>query len=180
MKVTHYPLSRFARITLLCGLIVNIIALLIFAHYYQMLPSTIPNHLNLNHNALGPKTSLLVIPAIFWTVFVLFLVIIHFRYTLLEKYPYLINLPSFVYRLGMEKNPKLEGEVINKVFTVYSLTMLYVPIVNLILTLSLLPNAGHGLYARTILPFIFITVAIFVIAVFALYRNIYRSFAKRN
>ncbi len=103
MKVKHYPLSKAARMIVLSSLIINIFMILLIAYFYHGAPNS------------GLKATLLILPAIFITIFVIFLLILRFRYTLLEKYPYLINLPSFVYRLGMEKDPVMQGKIISRI-----------------------------------------------------------------
>ncbi len=162
LKVKHYPLSGLARIALLIALILNISVWLAFAYYYQMLVT-------------GGTTALLVIPSIFTLVLIVLLLVLRFRYTLLEKYPYLINMPSFVYRLGMAKNPDTEGKVIGKVFTIHALSALYISALEAVIAYSGLMKSS-----RILFPSIVAVIAVFVITIFALYRSIYISFAKKR
>ncbi len=158
MKVTHYPLSSGARAIIVVAFIINIIATLSFAYAYD-----------------GSKPSLLIIPGIFLTIFAILLVVLRFRYTLLERYPYLVNLPAFAYRLGIQKNPKTAGMVINRVFTVHALASLYLSVLYLILSTSILQQNGQP----TLLE-ILVLVIVFVVTVFVQYRRIYRSFAVKK
>ncbi|MDE1857281.1 MAG: hypothetical protein KGH98_04365 [Candidatus Micrarchaeota archaeon] len=119
----------------------------------------------------GSISSLLILPAIFWAAFVLLLLVLAFRYTLLENYPYLINLPSFLYKLSAMGDPAKEGAVVNRVFTVFSLSVLYAALLNLLIT------TGAVLQSSVVLIAIPILVTAFVIATFGLYWNIYRGFA---
>ncbi len=161
MKVKRYPLSNVARALVVVALILQLLAWAFVVYYY-------PTY---------AKPSLLIVPAIFSAVYVLFLLLLRYRYALLENYPYLVNLPAFAYRLGIEKNPELKGKIINKVFTVHAFATVYISVLDVALTSTVLPFTGQGTYTAFILPAILVIVAVFVITIFAVYRNIYRSFA---
>ena len=92
MKVTHYTLSNGAKSILAAALIVNIIATFVFVY----------------SNAYRGNPSLLVIPCIFLAIFALILIVLRFRYVLLERYPYFVTLPAFAYRLGIQNNGSVE------------------------------------------------------------------------
>jgi hypothetical protein len=156
MKVSHFPLSDGAKLILIIALIVNAIATIIFFSY----------------GAHAGRPDLMIIPGIFLSIFVLFLLILYFRYALLERYPYLVNLPAFAYRLGIQKNPKTAGLVINRVFTVHALASLFTATLFLIFSIAIMQQNGHPTSLE-----ILVLVAAFVLAVFAQYRRIYRSFA---
>ncbi len=165
MKIKRYPLSNLARAALLIGLILNIFVWLTIAYYY-------PTSITQNSKAF------FIIPTVFTLIFVLFLLILRFRYALLERYPYLINMPSFVYRLGMAKDPETEGKIINKVFIIHSLAALYISVLEIVITYSVLPINGVE-HTQLLLPSLLIVIVVFVVSVFGLYRNIYISFAKK-
>ncbi len=158
MKVTRYPLSNGARSILVLALIVNIIATFFFV----------------NSSIYNNNSSLLIVPIIFLAIFVVFLVILRFRYTLLERYPYLVNLPAFAYRLGIQKNPKVAGTVINRVFTVHAFASLFTSLLYLIFSTTIFNQNGHPALKE-----ILSLIAAFIIVVFLQYRRIYRSFAAR-
>jgi hypothetical protein len=48
----------------------------------------------------------LIVPFIFTCVLAVLLLLIRYRYTMFEKYPYFMNLPSIFYRIGDQKNGK--------------------------------------------------------------------------
>lgn len=174
-KVRRYPLSGEAKFTLLIASIINLIVLVLVAYYYPALPNVVATHYGISGspNSYGYKSTLLIVPGIFLAVFFFFLLILHFRYVLLEKHPYLLNLPSFVYLLG-EKSPALQGEIMNRVFAVYSLSAFFISLLNLIITTAILEQR-----TRFLLPALLIVIAVFIATVLALYRSIYRSFADR-
>ena len=158
MKVTRYPLSSGAKSILFIALIINIIA----------------TYAIINSNAYGVNTNLFIVPYIFLAIFALFLLVLCFRYSLLEKYPYLVNLPAFAYRLGIQKNSKVAGKVINRVFTVHALASLFVSLLYLIFASAIVSQSGHPAPVE-----IFALVLVFILAVFIQYRRIYMSFASR-
>ncbi|MDE1856264.1 MAG: hypothetical protein KGH49_03460 [Candidatus Micrarchaeota archaeon] len=164
MKVTHYPLSSGARAILVAALIINVIATGLFVSYSQ------------SATAAGTfSDSLWILPAVFIGVFVLILLLLRFRYVLLERYPYLVNLPAFAYRLGIQTDPKRAGIVINRVFTVHTFASLYTSALYLVLSTSII-----GQNSQFILHSILILVAIFILTVFIQYRRIYHSFANKK
>ncbi len=152
MKVKRYPLSRTAKSLILVAFTINVIASVVAVYNYV------------------PRLS--IAPAIFWSVFFLLLLMLRFRYALLEKYPYLLSLPSFVYRLGMEKSPALQGAIISRVFTVFSLSLLFISLLNLAVAITAVQ--------KSFWIFIPVIVFVFVVTVFALYRSIYSSFASKR
>ena len=162
LKVKHYPLAGIARAALLIAILLNITVWAVVAYHYPTLPAQ-------------SSEAFFIIPSIFTLILVLFLFILRFRYTLLEKYPYLISMPSFVYRLGMAKNPETEGRIFARVFTIHSLSALYISVLEVAIIYSVLQiNGAQHLLTESML----IIIAIFVVTVFALYRSIYVSFAK--
>ncbi len=158
MKVTHYPLSNGARSILVLALVVNIVATFFF----------------INSSVYGNNPSLFIVPFIFLAIFVVFLLILRFRYALLERYPYLVNLPAFAYRLGIQKNPKVAGMVINRVFTVHAFASLFTSLLYLIFSTAIFNQNGHPALKE-----IFALIFVFILVVFFQYRRIYRSFATR-
>ncbi len=182
MIVKHYPLSVWAKRMIGIALIANLLSILVVLYYYPNLPGTVATHYNISGaaNAYGSKLNLMVVPGIFIAMYILFLLIIRYRYTLLEKYPYLINLPSFVYRLGMEKNPTVQGQIINRVFTVYSVSVLFISLLNIVITTYIFMQADTGQPGVFLLPGIIVIIVLFVATVLLFYRSIYRSFAEKE
>lgn len=164
MKVTHYSLSSWAKSILIAALVLNLIATWFFFYYYQPAAAS---------GTVG--SSLLILPAIFLGIYVLIVLLMRFRYVLLERYPYLVNLPAFAYRLGIQTNPKRAGMVINRVFTVHALASLYTAVLYLLLSTAIIEQSG-----TFVLRAVLILVAIFIVTVFVQYRRIYRSFADKE
>ena len=81
-KLQRYGLEKGAKVLIAAGLLLILISWILAAHY-----------LTVNQIAKD-KLALLLIPLIFTAVAAILLLVIKYRYTLFEKYPYLMNLPS--------------------------------------------------------------------------------------
>ena len=79
----RYPLENIARILIAVGLLFVLLAWAIGAYFSGITGRWLPS---------------LIVPSIFTCVLAIMLAIIRYRYTLFEKYPYLMNLPSIFYR----------------------------------------------------------------------------------
>ncbi len=176
-KIKRYPLSNTARAIILFAVLINVATWLAIAYYYPALPNTIPTHFNVSGapTSYGNKSILLVVPAVLSAIIVVILLVLRYRYALLERYPYFINLPAFAYRLGLEKNSAVHGAIINRVFTVHTLSALYISILCAVITYVMFSLNGHAL--SLLLSTILIVVVVFVATVFLVYRSIYKSFA---
>jgi hypothetical protein len=123
------------------------------------------------------RTTILIVPFVFTCVSVLLLLIIRYRYTLFERYPYLMNLPSLFYHLGEQKNANKQSIAFSMIFTVHALALAVVGFLSFLLTISI----GSGMNDSAASPFLYIylaTIAVLVLSVLLLYRRIYIRFAK--
>jgi|Deesub1362A_J573_1020465.scaffolds.fasta_scaffold00076_127 uncharacterized membrane protein len=95
--ITPEPISTKGR--MMIGLLfLGFIALWILGVYaYFTLPERIPTHFGFSGEptSYGRREVFLLLPAAFSPAPIIFLIIIRYRFTLLNKYPYLINLPAF-------------------------------------------------------------------------------------
>ncbi len=120
------------------------------------------------------KNTLFIVPLVFTAVSAILLLVIRYRYTLLEKYPYLMNLPSFFHRI---KGKDDQSIAFSMIFTVHALVQAFVGLLSLLLTIAI----GNSIKASTASPFIYVYIAmalILVVAVLLLYRRIYNKFVK--
>ncbi|MCW6159600.1 MAG: DUF1648 domain-containing protein [Candidatus Micrarchaeales archaeon] len=177
LKIKRYPLSSTARAIILLAALINVVTWLAIVYYYPALPNTIPTHFNASGTptSYGDKIVLLIVPAVLSAIIIIILLVLRYRYTLLERYPYLLNLPAFTYRHGLEKNSATHGIVINRVFTVHTLSALYISILCAVIVYALFSLSSHVL--SLLLPAILIVVVVLVATVLLVYRSIYRSFA---
>ena len=77
--------------------------------YYPLMPSTVPTHWSLSGKVTSygsSFTSALLFSALMPLGNVIILVVYWLRWRLVEKYPYLINLPAVALLIGSERVPK--------------------------------------------------------------------------
>ena len=124
------------------------------------------------------KVTLFIVPFVFTCVSALLLLIIRYRYTLFERYPYLMNLPSLFYRIGGQKDTGRQSSVFRMIFTVHALVVAVIGFLGLILTISIGTSIDRGAAAYPFLYVYLATVAVLIVSVLLLYRRIYIRFAK--
>ena len=164
-KLQRYGLEKGAKILISIGLLLILISWILAVHY-----------LSVNQIAKD-RLALLLIPLIFTAVAAILLLVIRYRYTLFEKYPYLMNLPSIFYRIGESKDTKKKSIAFNMIFTVHSLVLTFIGVLSILLTLSI------GSNAKTSSPFFysyFIVIAVLIVSVFLIYSRIYIKFRSKS
>jgi len=88
-------------------LILGVLAMWGLAFYaHGKLPKEIPGHFGFNGEPTryDSKTTFFILPAAFSIAPIILLVLARFRFTLFNKYPYLLNLPAFY--VNISKIPK--------------------------------------------------------------------------
>ena len=83
-----YKLENAAKILIVIGLLLILSSWILGVYYF----------------GISGKITQFIAPLIFTCVSIVLLLIIKYRYTLFERYPYLMNLPSLFYRLGEHKD----------------------------------------------------------------------------
>ncbi len=154
----RYELEKGAKILIAIGLLLILISWILAIDYISV------------NQVAKDRFALLLIPLIFTAVAAILLLVIKYRYTLFEKYPYLMNLPSIFYRIGRGKDTKNQSIAFNMIFTVHSLVLTFLGLLSILLTLSI------GSNAKTSSPFFysyFVVIAVLIISVFLIYRRIY-------
>lgn len=102
------PFSPKGKI-LIWAITFEFLALWIISLYaYTTLPEEIVTHFGASGKptSYGDKSTFLILPFAFSIAPAIFLIITGFRFTLINKYPYLINLPAFyinIYKLPQDK-----------------------------------------------------------------------------
>jgi len=158
----RYGLEGVAKGLIAVGLLLNLFAWFVAAYYFGI---------------AGSRIALLITPFIFACVSALALLIIRYRYTLFEKYPYLMNLPSLFYHLGGRKDTTKQSIAFSMIFTVHALVVAFVGLLSLLLTVAI----GSSIQNNTPSPFLYIylvVIAILIVSIFLQYRRIYLRFAK--
>jgi uncharacterized membrane protein len=79
------------------NLVIMILTWVYVSFYYPSLPDTVPTHFDLSGrvSGYGHKSTLLLPPIILTVVVVLILLTVKYRFTLVNRYPYLVSLPAF-------------------------------------------------------------------------------------
>jgi uncharacterized membrane protein len=69
---------------------------------YSALPDRIPTHFDISGkpDAFGNRVTFLLLPIAFSLAPLIILLIIRFRFTLVNRFPYLVNLPAFFTQIG--------------------------------------------------------------------------------
>ncbi|MEM0107183.1 MAG: hypothetical protein QXD11_03160 [Candidatus Micrarchaeaceae archaeon] len=160
MVLKRYSLEGIAKILIALGLLLLAISWILGVYYFD---------------STG-KSATLIVPTIFTLVIVLLLLVIKYRYTLFEKYPYLMNLPSLFYKIGKQKDSNAQGIAFNMIFTIHALIIAFIGLLSMVLAISV----GLSIYSKTASPFVYIylaIVAILVAVVLLQYRRIYIKFS---
>ena len=120
----------------------------------------------------------LLAPFIFTCVLAGTLFVIKYRYTLFEKYPYLVNLPSLFYRIKAKKGSNNQSVAFSMIYTVHALVVAFLGLLSLVLTISIGSSINSGGTAWTFLHIYLVIIAVLIISVFLQYRRIYIRFMK--
>jgi hypothetical protein len=160
-RLKRYGLERVAKVLIVIGLLFVLFAWIAGAYYFGI---------------VGMANTLLIVPFVFTCTLVVLLLIIKYRYTLFEKYPYLMNLPSLFYRIQEKKGSDNQSVAFSMIFTVHALVIAFLGLLSLILTVTIgvsIKGAGsHLLY-----PY-FAIIGILIVSVLLQYRRIYMKFVK--
>jgi hypothetical protein len=163
MKLKRYGLEGGAKILIVIGLLFNLLAWIAAAYYFGL---------------SSGKIALFIVPLIFTCISAVLLVVIRYRYTLFEKYPYLMNLPSIFYRIGQGKDGvSKQSMAFSMIFTVHTLVLAALGFMGILLTVSI----GYSEQSNAVSPFLYsylVVVVVLILAVFLQYRRIYIKFSK--
>ena len=93
------PIPLSTRGSALMGVFLFLLVLIwvISLYAYYTLPERVPTHFGFSGrpDSFGSKSTFLYLPAAFSLAPLIFLLVIRYRFTLINKYPYLANLPAF-------------------------------------------------------------------------------------
>ncbi|MDE1857360.1 MAG: hypothetical protein KGH98_04780 [Candidatus Micrarchaeota archaeon] len=157
----RYGLEGVAKVLIAIGLLLTFFSWIAGVYYF----------------GIAGKAALFIAPLVFTFVSALALLIIRYRYTLFERYPYLMNLPSLFYRIGEKKGSNNQSIAFSMIFTVHALVIAFLGILSLVLTISI----GSSIKSSAASPFLYaylVIIAILVVSVLLQYRRIYIRFAK--
>ena len=158
----RYGLEGIAKILIAIGLLLVLFSWIAGVYYYGIVG----------------KITMFIVPFIFTCILAVTLLAIRYRYTLFEKYPYLMNLPSIFYRIREKRGSNNQSIAFSMIFTVHAFVIAFLGLLSLVLTISIgsgIKNSGTAwifLYAYLAI------IAILIVSVFLQYRRIYIKFVK--
>ncbi len=135
-KLKRYGLESAAKVLIVIGLLLVLFSWFAGFYYFQS----------------AGKTTLFIAPLVFTCVLVMLLLIIKYRYTLFEKYPYLMNLPSLFYRIGDQEGANNQSIAFSMIFTVHAFVTAFIGFLSLLLTISI----GSSVKGSAASPFLYI------------------------
>ena len=157
----RYGLEGAAKALIAIGLLLVILSWIAGAYYF--------GHVG--------KIALFIVPFAFTCVLAGLLLVIRYRYTLFERYPYLMNLPSLFYHIGERKGANDQSVAFSMIFTVHALVIAFMGLLSLVLAISI----GLSIHSSAASPFLYsylIIIAILFVSVLLQYRRIYIRFAR--
>ena len=141
--ITPIPFESLGR--RLVGLLLVFLALIWFSglYAYSTLPENIPTHFGMSGkpDSFGSRFVFLVLPVAFSIAPILILLVVRFRFTLINSYPYLVSLPAFFTNLANLSDDR-RGYWVNRYFELVAAIGVFVSILLLALLL--------GIYAGTV------------------------------
>ena len=143
MTVAPAPFGLLGRAFVAMIVVLLVLIWLIGAYAYTTLPDRIPTHFGLSGkpDAFGNRLTFLLLPIAFSLAPVIILLIVKLRFTLINKFPYLVNLPAFFSQLGQLPDER-RSYWLNKYFE-------FVAAVGVAITVFLLALV-LGIYAGTL------------------------------
>ncbi len=161
IALKRYGLESAAKILIVIGLLLVLSSWFVGIYYFGFVS----------------KMALFIAPLIFTCILAVLILIIQYRYTLFEKYPYLMNLPSLFYRIDKQKSKSNQSIAFSMIFTVHALVVAFLGLLSLVLTISI----GSSIQTGSSSPFIYIYIAVIAILLASIllqYRRIYIKFSK--
>ena len=159
-KLKRYGLEGGAKVLIVIGLLLVLFSWIMAVYYF---------------GTTGKTVTLFIVPVIFTLVLAILLLIIRYRYTLYEKYPYLMNLPSLFSHIDASK----QSAAFSMIFTVHALVIAFLGLLSIALTIAISSSVRGG----GVSPFLYlylVIIGILGISVLLQYRRIYIRFSKRR
>jgi len=144
--------------------------------YYFALPDRVPIHFNISGkpDSYGSKEIFLVLSAIFSLAPLIILLTAIFRFTLINNFPYLINLPGFFANIGRIRDDR-KGYWFNKYFEIALATGAAITVFLIVLLVEIGEGISNGhlpsWFTRTMMFLPFVLIAPFIYALFRLSRQ---------
>ena len=107
LTVAPAPLGVLGRAFVALIVVLLVLIWLIGLYAYTTLPDRIPTHFGLSGkpDAFGNRLTFLLLPIAFSLAPLIILLIIKLRFTLINKFPYLVSLPAFSHYVDVRPKP---------------------------------------------------------------------------
>lgn len=167
LEIERESLRFRGKASIAMGIALLALSWVVATYYYRILPDTVPTHYDLygRPNGWGSKASLLLAPAILTGVGIALLAVIKYRYTMIERYPYLVNMPAFMILVSSDRlTPTERSSIVNMVFEVISIELALLGLLGLEITYfsftMVTGGSSIGLFSSTLYTTIAIMIAI--------------------
>ncbi len=167
LEIERESLRFRGKASIAMGIALLALSWAVATYYYRILPDTVPTHYDLygRPNGWGSKASLLLAPAILTGVGIALLAVIKYRYTMIERYPYLVNMPAFMILVSSDRlTPTERSSIVNMVFEVISIELALLGLLGLEITYfsftMVTGGSSIGLFSSTLYTTIAIMIAI--------------------
>ncbi len=140
-QIQPEPFTRSGKIAV-SAIVLGLLVIWSFAFYaYISLPSTVPVHFGIKGEPTryGDKSEFLFIALAFTIAPFLILLIAKYRFTLINKYPYLVNLPAFytnIYRIPKRRRAYWVNKYFEAVLWLGALLTIYLVLLEYTIYLS--------------------------------------------
>ena len=100
--ITPAPLEPIGRLFVLLTFMLLLLIWIAGGYSYTQLPDKIPTHFDFSGkpDAFGTRNTFLILPFALSIAPIIILVVVRFRFKLVNDYPYLVNLPAFFTQIG--------------------------------------------------------------------------------
>lgn len=184
VDIESLPLGRVGKLLLAANWALAIVLVVVPLYYRSVLPDIVPTHFGDSGKAItyGSRDEVLALLAIVMPIANVAVVSISMlRFSLIRKYPFTINLPSFVVLLASGKLDAHErGQIVNGIFEVTLLTGALIGLFLLGLEILILNSmaTGHLAWLGMVILVTAMPVTTIMITLI-LYRRIYEKLKQR-
>lgn len=149
-------------------------------YFYVSIKGIIPTHFNFSGEPTAyAKPTLLywvLIPIVHLSIVVLMNIVYHYRWTLINKYPYLINIPAFMMMNGRADESK-RRYYIDRIYSILSIISVYIGILMIFIEFGIGYSSIIKYYYNIVFTVGMIIITIFlVLGIILYYKNVYRDY----
>ncbi|MCE4613949.1 MAG: DUF1648 domain-containing protein [Desulfurococcales archaeon] len=174
------PLSNKGRSLLYANILMVVLLVVIPIACLPYMPATVPSHWNASGQVTNYSSSfstVMILAVVMPLANIIIVLITAFRWKIINKYPYLINLPAITLVISTGNMDQYEkSRIINRIFEVTLLLGLVIGVYLLGLDAIILDSmiTGHS-NGTLVLLYSIIGAIVLIVPVILLYRKIYRE-----